>query len=85
MLYQEQNLAIVNLDWQFIELWIDAIIFPPRILILVGDNQGNFNVYDTTNQYKSIFSTNNYDEVNSWLLEDEYERVNGRILAEEII
>ncbi len=85
MLYQEQNPTIVNLDWQFIELWIDAIIFPPHILILVGDNQGNFNVYDPANQYKSIFSTNNYDEVNSWLLEDEYERVNGRVLAEEMM
>lgn len=85
MLSQEQNLAILNSNWQFVELWIDTIIFPPRILILIGDNEKNFNVYDPANQYKSIFSSNNYDEINSWLLEDEYERVDGRILAEEIV
>lgn len=85
MLSQEQNPVILNNDWQFVELWIDAIIFPPRILMLIGDNSGKFQIYDPAQQYQSIFSSNNYDEVNSWLLEDEYERVDGRVLADEII
>ncbi len=85
MLSQEQNPVIFNTDWLFVELWIDAIIFPPRILMLIKDNQGQYNIYDPTQEYKSIFSSNNYDEVNSWLLEDEYERVDGRVLAEEIL
>lgn len=32
-----------------------------------------------------MFSSNNYDDVNSWLLEDEYERVNGKVLADEFM
>lgn len=85
MLSQEQNPAILNTDWKFVELWIDTIVFPPRILMLIGDNNGKYNVYDPAQQYKSIFFSNDYEEVNSWLLEDEYERIEGRMLADEII
>jgi hypothetical protein len=85
MLSQEQNPAKVINNWQFLELWIDPIIFPPRILMLIGDSSGFFRVYDPAQQYKSIFSSNTYDEVHSWLLEDEYERVDCRVLAEEVI
>jgi hypothetical protein len=85
MLSQEQNPVLLNNNWQFIELWIDTIIFPPRILMLIGDNEGKYQVYDPAQQYKSIFSSNNYDDVNSWLLEDEYERVDGKILANEFM
>ena len=48
MLSQEQNPVIFNTDWLFVELWIDAIIFPPRILMLIKDNQGQYNIYDPT-------------------------------------
>ncbi len=85
MLSQEQNPVILNTDWQFVELWIDTIVFPPRILMLIADHNGKYNIYDPAQEYKSIFSSNNYDEVNYWLLEDEYERVDRKILADDFI
>jgi hypothetical protein len=71
--------------WEFIELWIDPIVFPPTILMLIKNKDNQFNICDIANNNKVIFSTSNYDEANSWLLEDEFERVDGRLLAEEII
>ncbi|MCC3409805.1 MAG: hypothetical protein JGK17_30520 [Microcoleus sp. PH2017_10_PVI_O_A] len=35
--------------------------------------------------YKLLFLGSSYDEAHSWLLEDEYERVDGRLLASEIV
>jgi hypothetical protein len=84
MLSLEQNLALQTDNWQLIELWIDPIVFPPRILMLVGGQQGNCCIYDATANYKPLFESPNYDEAHSWLVEDDYERVDGRLLAEEI-
>lgn len=80
-LIQEKQLN----QWEFIELWIDPIVFPPTILMLIKNKNNQFNICDIANHNKVIFSTSNYDEANSWLLEDEYERVDGRLLAEEMI
>ncbi|NEP44980.1 MAG: hypothetical protein F6K35_39475 [Okeania sp. SIO2H7] len=84
MLSLAQNLALQTDSWQLIELWIDPIVFPPRILMLVGSQEGNCCIYDATANYKPLFESPNYDEANSWLVEDDYERVDGRLLAEEI-
>jgi hypothetical protein len=80
-LIQEKQLN----QWEFIELWIDPIVFPPTILMLIKNKDNQFNICDIANNNKVIFSTSNYNEANSWLLEDEFERVDGRLLAEEII
>jgi hypothetical protein len=80
-LIQEKQLN----QWEFIELWIDPIVFPPTILMLIKNKNNQFNICDIANNNKVIFSTSNYNEANSWLLEDEFERVDGRLLAEEII
>jgi len=84
MLSLAENLALQTDNWQLIELWIDPIVFPPRILMLVGGQQGNCCIYDATANYKPLFESANYDEAHSWLVEDDYERVDGRLLAEEI-
>jgi len=84
VLSHAQNLARQIIDWEFIELWVDPIVFPPRILMLVSNKQGNSWIYDPAANYKPIFSSSTYDDAHSWLLEDEYERVDGRLLAEEI-
>jgi hypothetical protein len=52
--------------------------------MLVGGQQGNCCIYDATANYKPLFESPNYDEAHSWLVEDDYERVDGRLLAEEI-
>jgi hypothetical protein len=85
MLSQEQIPEKQLNQWEFIELWIDPIVFPPTILMLIKNKDNQFNICDIANNNKVIFSTSNYNEANSWLLEDEFERVDGRLLAEEII
>jgi len=85
MLFHAQDIAAQINNWEFIELWVDAIVFPPRILMLVSNKQGNSCIYDPAANYKPIFSSSTYNEAHSWLLEDEYERVDGRLLAEEIV
>ena len=37
MLSHAQDLAAQINDWEFIELWVDPIIFPPRIIMLVSN------------------------------------------------
>lgn len=85
MLSHALNPAELLNNWEFVELWIDPIVFPPRLLMLVSEKEGKCCIYDPTEQYKSIFSSSTYEGCHSWLLEDEYERVDGRLLAEEIV
>ena len=85
MLFPAPDLATQINNWQFIELWVDPIVFPPRILMLIADKNGNCCIYDTTTNYQAKFVSASYDEAHSWLLEDDYERVDGRSLAEEAI
>jgi hypothetical protein len=65
-------------NWQFTELWIDPTASPPYTLILLSDPSGNSAIYDPAQNYQPIFTTTSYQEAKLWLLEDEYERVNGR-------
>jgi len=71
--------------WKFIELWVDPIPFPPKILMLVVAHDGGCNVFNPTSDYKLVVSHLNYQAAQEWFLEDEYERVKGKLLAEEIM
>jgi hypothetical protein len=57
---------------------------PPYILLLLGDPAGNCRVYDPVENYQIVFSSATYDEAQTWLLEDEYEPVEGKLLASEL-
>jgi hypothetical protein len=72
-------------NWEFTEVWIDPMLSPPYILLLLCDSEDNCQVYDPMQGYKVVFSNNNYDAVKSWLLEDEYEPIEGRLLATELV
>lgn len=85
MLSHELNQDEQIKNWQFLEVWIDPILFPPRVLLLLGDQEGCCDIYDPENQYKLIFKSKTYEQANSWLLEDEYERLETRVLAEEVL
>ena len=85
MLSHELNQDEQINNWQFLEVWIDPILFPPRVLLLVSDQEGCCGIYDPGNQYKLIFKSDSYEQANSWLLEDEYERLETRVLAEEVL
>ena len=78
MLSHGQNLAD---NWEFTELWIDPTASPPYILILLSDSYGKSCVYDPSQNYCLLFTSDNYEEAKLWLLEDEYERVEGRLRA----
>ena len=71
-------------DWNFVEVWIEPMLSPPYILLLVGDPSGRCLVHDPAEDYKVVFSSATYDEAQTWLLEDEYEPVEGRLLASEL-
>ncbi|NCJ05090.1 hypothetical protein GS597_00865 [Synechococcales cyanobacterium C] len=71
-------------EWNFVEVWIDPMLSPPYILLLLGDPTGSCHVYDPAENYKVVFSSATYDEIQAWLLEDEYEPVEGRLSALEL-
>jgi hypothetical protein len=48
--------------------------------MLVKEKSGNFCIQNPAQNYKIIFSTDNYKAAKMWLLEDEYEPLNSRIL-----
>jgi hypothetical protein len=77
-------LNLVN-DWQFVELWVDTTAIPPYVLMLLGDDQQNYCIFDPTQNYKIIFACSSYQEAKTWLLEDEYERVEGRLRVETFV
>jgi len=41
-------------------------------------------MYDPKQGDKVVFSSNNYEAAKLWLLEDEYEQVEGRLLVTEL-
>ena len=69
-------------EWEFAEIWADTLISPPYILMLIKKKSGFFYIHNPAQNYKVIFSSENYEDAKMWLLEDEYERLNSRILQE---
>ncbi len=74
----------VKIEWNFVEVWIDPMLSPPYVLLLLGDPAGNCRVHDPAENYKVVFSSATYNEAQTWLLEDEYEPVEGRLSASEL-
>ena len=70
-------------EWEFAEIWVDTLISPPYILMLVKEQSGKFCIHNPAQNYKIIFTSDNYEAAIMWLLEDEYERLNNRILQQD--
>lgn len=70
-------------EWEFAEIWVDPWLSPPYILMLVKEQSGKFSIQNPAQNYKSIFTSDSYEETQMWLLEDEYERVTGRFCQPE--
>lgn len=75
--------AVKN-NWHFAEVWIEPMLSPPYILLLLGDESGNCHIFDPAKSYAVIFKSSSYDEAQHWLLEDEYEPIEGRLSASEL-
>ena len=85
MLSHEPTLVEQAKTWEFLELWVDPVLFPPKILMVVGDRDGTCRIFNPASDYKLVVAHPNYQAAQDWLLEDEYERVKGKLLAEEVI
>jgi hypothetical protein len=85
MLSPEPALAEQASTWKFLELWVDPVLFPPKILMLVVDQDGTCRIFSPGASYKLVVVHSNYEAAREWLLEDEYERVQGQLLAEEVL
>ncbi len=77
-------LDLAKSDWNFVEVWIDPMLSPPYVLVLLGDSSGCCRVYDPSEKHRVVFSSTTYEEAQTWLLEDEYEPVEGRLSASEL-
>ncbi|MCC5662606.1 hypothetical protein LC653_01320 [Nostoc sp. CHAB 5784] len=74
----------VKNNWEFTEVWIDPMLSPPYILLLLCDSEDSCQIYDPAQGYKVVFFSNDYNTAKFWLLEDEYEPIQGRLLAAEL-
>jgi hypothetical protein len=70
-------------NWNFLEVWVDPMQSPPYLLLLLGDASGNCQILDPTKHYKLIKRCDTYDQAQIWLLEDEYEPLEGRLSEAE--
>ena len=85
MLSQELALEKQANSWKFLELWVDPVLFLPKILMIIGDQDSTYRIFSPASDYKLIVSHSSYQEAEDWLIEDEYERVDGQLSAEEIL
>ncbi len=85
MLSHELALAAQAKNWKFLELWVDPALFPPKILMLVGGQDGTCSIFNPGSDYKLVVTHSGYEAAREWLLEDEYEQVQGQVLAEEVL
>jgi hypothetical protein len=51
--------------------------------MLLGDESGYCQILDPAEQYKLIKQCDSYDQAQLWLLEDEYEPLEGRLSEAE--
>ncbi len=75
----------VEIDWQFTEVWIDPMLTPPYLLLLLADKGGKCFIYDPAKDYRVIFSSDDYETAKLWLLEDEYEPMEGRLFLNNLL
>lgn len=77
MSFRAQNQAKLS-NWKFIEMWVDPSSDLPYVLMLVGDVDGSYTLYDPTGGYQVVYAARDYGAVKDFLLEDEYVQIRGR-------
>jgi len=53
--------------------------------MLVGNQDGTCRIFNPASNYRLVVTHSNYQIAQEWLLEDEYERVKGQLLAEDVL
>ncbi|PSB26887.1 hypothetical protein [Stenomitos frigidus] len=74
----------VKVNWEFLEAWIDPMQSPPYLLLLLGDSTNGCYVFDPAESYGLVKAFQRYEDAQLWLLEDEYEPLNGRLSSSEV-
>jgi hypothetical protein len=74
----------VTSNWNFLEVWVDPMQSPPYLLLLLGDKLGRCKILDPADRYKLVKNYETYEQAQLWLLEDEYEPLEGRLLEAEV-
>ncbi|NEQ74946.1 MAG: hypothetical protein F6K23_19025 [Okeania sp. SIO2C9] len=54
-------------------------------MVLLSATDRRCRIYNPAENYRVIFESDNYDDAQFWLLEDEYELLEGRLNASELI
>jgi hypothetical protein len=57
---------------------------PPYLLLLLGDKLGRCKILDPADRYKLVKNYETYEQAQLWLLEDEYEPLEGRLSEVEV-
>lgn len=70
-------------NWNFLEVWVDPMQSPPYLLMLLADDSGICQILDPADRYRLIKCCDSYEQAQLWLLEDEYEPLEGRLSAAE--
>jgi hypothetical protein len=52
--------------WKFIEFWVDPVLFPPKILMLVGHQDGTCRIFNPASDYKLVVTHSNYEAAQAW-------------------
>ena len=69
-------------DWY--EVWSNETLDPPYILLVVAKNgeSETVNIFDPRVGMGLVYAAPNYNAATDWLTEDEYTRVDGRMVRE---
>jgi hypothetical protein len=47
--------------WKFLELWVDPVLFPPKVLMLVGDADGSCRIFNPAADYTLVVAHPEYE------------------------
>lgn len=67
-------------DW--FEIWADFGQRPPYVLVVQAEGD-DIRVFDPQEGQRRIFGAHDYATVFTWLREDEFELVQGRVVADQ--
>lgn len=68
---------------RWFEVWVDEGLSPPYLLLLLPGDGDAVTVFDPQKN-EVAHEASNYEDAKWWLLEDEFSRVDGRMLLDEI-
>jgi len=73
----------VIITWKFMEIWVDTTASPSYVFMLLCNASGVCHIIGSAESYeRAVFSGTSYEKARLRLIEDEYEKTEGRFFAE---